>query len=168
MIQLDITSIKNTPGEVQNVEQFFSLGEIKSQHGLITFDSPVMLKGTLSNEAGILVLSGYLQGDVSVLCGRCLEPFKLTINTEIDEFYYSELINGEEPGEEWVKFKGNKLDVSGELIKSILADLPMKILCSQDCKGLCPICGINRNQGKCSCANDDIDPRLELLKKLLD
>ncbi len=168
MILLDIARVISTPGEVQSIEKYFSLGEIQSQLGLVTFDSPIMLKGTMSNEAGILSLSGYLLGSANVTCGRCLEPFKLDFKAKFEEIFYSNLIDGQEPSEEWVKFEGSKLDITDEAIKSILADLPMKVLCDENCKGLCPVCGINRNQKECNCKNEDIDPRLEALKRLLD
>ncbi|MGB9809870.1 MAG: YceD family protein, partial [Caldanaerobacter sp.] len=49
----------------------------------------------------------------------------------------------------------------------VILSLPMKFLCKEDCKGLCPICGTNLNYGSCSCKREDIDPRLEVLSKLL-
>ena len=51
--------------------------------------------------------------------------------------------------------------------EDIFLSLPTKILCSEDCKGLCPKCGVNLNLGKCSCKKE-IDPRLAALKELLD
>ena len=56
-----------------------------------------------------------------------------------------------------------------ELIRTdILLELPTKFLCKEDCKGLCPTCGKNLNEGACNCQTHQIDPRLEVLKQLID
>lgn len=61
-----------------------------------------------------------------------------------------------------------KLDLDELLRSDILLELPYKYLCREDCKGLCPSCGKNLNEGPCSCNLHQVDPRLEVLKKLID
>ncbi|MFW5872616.1 MAG: YceD family protein, partial [bacterium] len=88
---------------------------------------------------------------------RCLEKFEYNFNIDIEK----EL---------------NKLDIKDikevdirQILKSnIFLDLPIKPLCSEDCKGLCPQCGQNLNKGDCNCERDIIDPRLAKLEKFFD
>ncbi|MCL6560327.1 MAG: DUF177 domain-containing protein, partial [Firmicutes bacterium] len=63
-----------------------------------------------------------------------------------------------------VPFHGDVLDVTPEVLKSIILALPMKAVCREECPGLCPGCGRNLNEGRCGCVNEDIDPRLSVLK----
>ena len=65
-------------------------------------------------------------------------------------------------------FQGDEIDITEAVLKQIFLNLPMKFVCREDCQGFCPHCGINLNTGKCSCADDQIDPRWEKLKILLD
>ena len=60
------------------------------------------------------------------------------------------------------------LDLDELLRSDILLELPYKYLCSEDCKGLCASCGKNLNEGPCGCNLHQVDPRLEVLKKLID
>ena len=60
------------------------------------------------------------------------------------------------------------LDVDEELSEMLEMDFPSKILCREDCRGLCPKCGANRNHGSCSCPEKEVDPRLAPLAKLLE
>ncbi|MBQ7217580.1 MAG: DUF177 domain-containing protein, partial [Synergistaceae bacterium] len=59
---------------------------------------------------------------------------------------------------------GRVLDVMPQIEESIYTLIPTKILCREDCKGLCPNCGADLNYGECSCRNENIDPRLEALR----
>ena len=60
-----------------------------------------------------------------------------------------------------------RYDLDPLITEDIFLDLPSKLLCSEDCKGLCPVCGKNRNEGDCGCEKQTVDPRLEILKQLM-
>ncbi|WDU84060.1 YceD family protein [Caloramator sp. Dgby_cultured_2] len=59
----------------------------------------------------------------------------------------------------------DRINLEDMIIDNIILSYPAKILCSDDCKGLCPVCGKNLNEGQCECLKDVIDPRLEALKQ---
>ena len=61
---------------------------------------------------------------------------------------------------------GSTIDLAGIILEQLVVNLPIKPLCSDGCKGLCPKCGANRNTETCGCVDDDVDPRFEILKKL--
>ena len=64
--------------------------------------------------------------------------------------------------------ENESIELDDLLREDILLELPTKFLCKPDCKGLCPGCGKNLNEGKCDCSARQVDPRLEVLKQLID
>ncbi len=114
---------------------------------------------------GILI-QGDFYTEVETDCVRCLEPYTQPIRTHTDElFYYPPSLA---PEGEFVLGEDGFIDL-GPLVREIsLLEMPMRPICKKDCKGLCPECGQNLNEGSCDCTIDDIDPRLAALKALLD
>jgi uncharacterized protein len=109
-------------------------------------------------------------------CGRCLEAFELPLSVAIDLFFLPD--DGTELVEQDIELKerdlvvgsyrGGRLDLAEVLREQIYLSLPLKRLCRDDCQGLCPTCGVNRNKEACSCPQiPDTDPRLMGLADLL-
>ena len=73
----------------------------------------------------------------------------------------------EESGDDYIEAPDYKLDTDALLRDDILLELPSKFLCKESCKGLCPKCGKNLNEGPCNCNTNETDPRLAVLKQLL-
>ncbi|MCF6462681.1 YceD family protein [Clostridium sp. Cult1] len=100
-------------------------------------------------------------------CGRCLEPFtkeeKTVLSGKLSEKTDEIGLDGED---EIIYYMDEKLDLSEYIISAIILSLPMKPLCHEECKGLCPVCGINHNKEDCQCVIEDVDPRLAILKDL--
>ncbi len=99
-------------------------------------------------------------------CGRCLEPF----NKKGTAVLTGQLINKtsntlEDEIEDAIYYEDDKLELTDDIINTIALSLPMKPLCSEKCKGICPSCGTNLNREKCDCEVDDVDPRLAILKE---
>ncbi len=168
MYQLDVSGIKNTPGEVLPLDVAVRMNNLQTDHGELSFNRPLRLKASLANEGGTLRLTGLLEGTAGIACGRCLDLFELPVKAEMDEVYYNEAQQDLVPGEEWVPFRGDRLDITPELVKAILSNLPMKMLCREGCRGLCPKCGNNLNRTGCGCPTEEIDPRLEVLRRFLE
>ena len=68
--------------------------------------------------------------------------------------------------EEAETFAGEEIDITSSIKRNLLLNLPMKVVCKEDCKGLCSICGSNLNHGDCGCDKTHIDPRFESLRSL--
>lgn len=126
------------------------------------------------DEESVHVL-GRIGASLELSCGRCLEGFSLPVRQQVDVFYLPE-----RPGEgeeEDVELKDRDMIVAyysagridlGELVREQLyLALPMKRLCREDCRGLCPRCGVNRNHEGCDCPPEETDPRLAPLAGLL-
>ena len=103
-------------------------------------------------------------------CNRCLKEFTNKLETVLSGrlIEKSQNIENQDDDETLIYFEGDNVYLEEPVITSVLLALPMKELCSEKCKGLCPTCGVNLNTEKCSCEVDDIDPRLAKLKELLD
>ncbi len=105
---------------------------------------------------------GQFSTKLEVECVRCLESFQLALIVPMEEMFTFSAAS--DPtyviDERW-------LDLRQPLREQIMLALPMHSLCRPDCKGLCPNCGQNLNEGPCTCSTEDIDPRLEDLRKLL-
>ena len=127
-----------------------------------------------------LHVRGRLDGTIDVDCARCLERYAVTLGQELDLFYLPVAAGQPEAQEEEVElsdrdvvvgyYEGDRLDLGEVMREQVLLGLPLKPLCREDCRGLCPHCGKNRNAGPCGCTPEEEagDPRLEPLRKLFD
>jgi len=136
--------------------------------------SPVALSFDIDRqETGRYRVAGRLTGELELACSRCLEPFRLPVATEFDLRYVPRVENagdGEREVEEddlsTAFYDGDEIDLSQLITEQFQLALPMKPLCRDDCKGLCPHCGTNLNTGTCECDQKWEDPRLAALKAI--
>jgi uncharacterized protein len=171
MIKLDVSRIKNNPGGKEHFLKDFEMQPIDTEIEEIFFNKPVALDLTILNNDGLLNLTGKLEGNVRLACSRCLELFDMPVFAEMEEVYYNESQNNDlsaDDGGEWIPFKGDKINITTEVVKSLLSALPMKLVCRQDCRGLCQNCGVNLNTSCCHCPKEETDIRLQVLKQLLE
>ena len=120
-------------------------------------------------------VTGHARTRLRVDCSRCIEPFEVPIDAAFDLRYVPQEANageGErEVGEEDLStafYREGMLDVVDLLREQFVLALPMKPLCREACRGLCPQCGTNLNHAQCACAPAWEDPRLAPLKSLLE
>ncbi len=123
------------------------------------------VKGSVKNQTGIVSLTAEVSFLIDALCDRCAAPVKEENTIDISHILVSQLNDSDNDNFFLIDSMHFNLD---ELIREdILLSLPTKILCRDDCKGLCPYCGANLNEKQCGCKKP-VDPRLEALKKFLD
>lgn len=113
-----------------------------------------------------IYLSGLLRSKIEQECVRCLEPTEVPLELEIDELYYYP--PGTAPEGAYVVGENAYIDLAPLVRELAWLNVPIKPLCKPDCQGLCMECGQNLNLGDCDCEVEDIDPRLEVLRKLLE
>lgn len=136
---------------------------------------PVHLSGELHKDGAEVAFSGDIETVATLSCSRCLEPYPLPLDLHFDLKYTAEpeaAGAGESRVDEHsitvVHFDGARIGIDDLLAEQILLGLPLKPLCREDCGGLCPHCGTNRNTRACGCSTErGADPRLAALKKLL-
>lgn len=113
-----------------------------------------------------LVTDVNLSGRTHAECARCLDEFDLPIATEFTELY---AFDERSMSESQLLIPANhQIDLAPLAREYLLLDMPITPLCRPDCKGLCPVCGINRNRERCEHQQESIDPRLSVLKDLID
>ncbi|MBE3587188.1 MAG: DUF177 domain-containing protein [Thermoanaerobacteraceae bacterium] len=165
-MHIDVSKIKASPGERMHLELEAPLPSLEAGGERVEFTGPARASLEVSNTGKALRVEGRVKAQLRPQCARCLEPFTLPVETEISETYYPE--GGGEAGpeerEEWIPFSGDMLDITPEVLKSLMLVLPMRFVCREDCRGLCPRCGQNRNLASCDCPVEDVDPRLAVLK----
>ncbi len=117
---------------------------------------------------------GALAARVPLVCGRCLEPFPLTVTSAVDTRFVPSPRGRAEERElgaddlETDTYDNDLIDIGALVVTETTLGMPMKPLCREDCRGLCPVCGGNRNVAPCACQPKAADPRWATLKGLAD
>jgi uncharacterized protein len=122
--------------------------------------------GSITNTGPCYHLDGELEAKLELVCARCLKRYQLNLHVPLDENYVKNEAIEEE--EDLRRFQGDEIELDEAVEEGLNLSLPLRGLCDNDCQGLCPICGANRNLVECNCKEERIDPRLAILGKLLD
>ena len=130
------------------------------------FAKPVSVIGKVLNKAGVTELSLECNVTVKKPCDRCGVETVKEYTVPVNRILVTELV--EEDNIDLLLVSDYELDLYEVCLGEILLALPMKHLCSEECKGICSICGKNLNEGSCGCKTKSVDPRLEVLLKLLE
>jgi len=135
--------------------------------------SPVDFVADVRKDGPKVRATGRVRATLECACSRCLEPFTIPVDATFDALFLPAAANTGEADAEvadddlGVSFYANDTIDLGEVVREqFYLAIPMKPLCREECRGLCPVCGINRNREVCSCESTWVDPRLEPLRKL--
>ena len=118
----------------------------------------ILFSGSLTDSAGILRLSGTVRCELSAPCARCLAPVSARHSAKAEGVVSTE--EGEEAEDDRVIAEGEEIDLLKTAESALLPGLPFRLLCREDCRGLCPVCGKDLNEGDCKCEKRAVDPRL--------
>lgn len=135
---------------------------------------PIVVEGTADRFAETVTIRGAARGMVEEVCGRCSKTFERPLDVEF--LVFSDRLGSDSPVDseelerdgDLVYHDGVMLDISDAVREAIVLSMPISPLCRDDCRGLCPHCGVDRNVESCRCAETARDPRWEALKKLKD
>jgi uncharacterized protein len=162
-MQIDVSSIKSSKGASMKLNLSESFEFFNTHLGELEFKEPIVLEGTISNKGDNFLLNATIKTTISLKCNRCYKPVARVIDLPIEEIFSNNAVGKDE--EIWA-FAGNIIELNPVIISNIALDIPMKVLCSDDCKGLCPKCGHDLNESDCGCDMTEIDPRFEKLWSL--
>jgi uncharacterized protein len=151
-LKIDLTILENI-GNKKHIDTEISFKNLSFRKRDIIIPEMLTLTLDIYTAEKSFIFTGSLEGKLILECSRCLENFPYNIKIDIDK-------NIEINEVKDLK----RFDVNEMLEKDIFLSLPIKSLCSEDCKGLCSQCGQNLNDGECDCDNENIDPRLAELK----
>ena len=150
--------------------------ELEEKIGIEGFSvsSPVKAQLAVSRTAHEVMITGSLFVELEMECSRCLKGVRQAQDLPVSVVYHpADEIGSEKHGlhddeMDLGFYTAEELDLQELIREQILLSVQMKPLCSEACRGLCPKCGIDLNSSTCACVQKEIDPRLEVLKKLLD
>ena len=135
--------------------------------------APVDLAFEVNKDKDRFRLVGTATTELELACSRCLEPFRLAVNASFDIRYLPASEASTEPEREVEEedlgtsyYRDDQIDLNELLREQFYLALPMKPLCEEACRGLCPHCGTNLNTGSCNCVAAWEDPRLAALRQL--
>jgi uncharacterized protein len=136
-------------------------------------EGPLRVHLAISRHGNEVLVRGKVALDVGLECSRCLRSFSTALESELERYLEeAKGCGGDEEGdltEEEIDIdplERGVIDLREMIAEQIHLSLPVKPLCEENCRGLCPRCGVDLNKETCSCAVDETDPRWEALKQL--
>ncbi len=166
---IDLASLGVSP---KQVEISFARDEIDID-GEATITSKVAFNGQVSRRDERTFVRGAIRADAVLDCTRCLEPVERAIDITFEDVFVQSLAESDKDEAEIAVeqldealLESEEIDLAEVVREQILLELPEQIFCKEDCRGLCPQCGGNRNLIDCSCERDQVDPRWAALKNL--
>jgi uncharacterized protein len=137
----------------------------------VTFEKPVQVELTVSKSKDQLICRGKVIVPVKLECSRCLAEYEENLLSDLNFVIDLAVAPGKmNTGEDsyFIADPTSAFFVIDDLVReAVILALPLKPLCSEDCKGLCPVCGTDLNKSKCRCVMEKADPRWDQLKGLL-
>lgn len=165
-MKLDLSKLKLHPRES---ESFFL--QVRGNDDLLAgmggkFIGPVEVEIEIENTGRLFTGRGNVRTLLQLPCARCLQDFTYTVDTEFQAVIAENPGQNQNSDDDAVFLEGEMADISPIVEETIFMAVPICPLCKDECQGLCPICGRNRNTSTCSCKEENIDPRWEKLKNL--
>lgn len=168
LMQLDLTRYRRP---LSQFERTFQPSEVGDAGDAYRVAAPVHLVFEIQKDKDRFRLVGTVETELELSCGRCLEPFRLPVAGPFDLRYLPASAASTEAEQEVADedletsfYSDDQIDLNELLHEQFYLALPMKPLCREDCRGLCPQCGTNLNTGTCSCDTSWQDPRLAALR----
>ena len=169
-------SIKEMEVRKVRFDETFQPGEIDFSDEQMRQSSPLHATGVaelLANTEGEVRIQGHLTVKLESECDRCLGRAEFPLDTRFDLFYRpaqslsaAEEVAIDEGEAEMGFYEGAGMELEDILREQIVLLLPMQRVCSTDCKGICPVCGKNRNESACNCHEEPVDDRWSALRKI--
>ena len=170
MLALDLNKIRTAE---ERFERVYQPDQVAAPGDAFRVVAPVELAFDIHKDKDQFRLVGSVKTTLELPCSRCLEPFAWPVDASFDLRYQPHARNTGEREREIEEddlttafYENETIDLGQLMREQFYLVLPMKPLCRDDCKGLCPACGTNWNKGTCDCTNQFEDPRFAALKAL--
>lgn len=165
---INVSDILREAGANQSIQCSLNLEDITWQGEPLQFKKPLSVSGNLANSGEMLLLNANVRGKVLLQCGSCLQSYEHNLDFSFEARL--EKPSAQENMDAFV-YEGNEFDLSDIIWEFLLLEIPISRRCQENCKGLCPHCGTNRNEKTCQCINTEendpdvaLDDRLQALK----
>lgn len=161
-MKLELISIISNNGATLDFENDLTFKSTEFLGSVYEFSGPLHVVGKIENISGTLLLTAEVNGKIKSECARCKKPLEICVSYDMREI----LAQNADEDDDAVVLDGTLLDLNETVLSNFYINVPSKILCSPDCKGLCSHCGANRNETDCGCEEDNIDPRFAVIDDL--
>ncbi|MBN2852500.1 MAG: DUF177 domain-containing protein [Clostridia bacterium] len=160
-MKIDITGIAGKHGA--SIKVSCDINPMDLEHEILGVEllDTIKLDCVLTNYTGDILVTGEVKGRYKASCHRCLQEINGEYKLDINERF---VMQSDDMDYESYVYEGHHVDLTSLLIDNILLSFPTVVLCKEDCKGLCPICGQNLNQDICTCDKQGINIKMEKLK----
>lgn len=145
---LDLRRIFEIPGEKQEFDYEIPVS-VADDYKNIDLSLPISVKGVIKNKSGVISLDYKADYRLRHKCDRCLIEFERDYAVYCDAVVVKSLSS--EDNDDYIVVGGNELDLDEHIISDLILHFPSKVLCKEDCKGLCQFCGADLNETVCSC-----------------
>lgn len=146
---IDLKGLFENEGGCLKVEGEISPARLKEIDSF-SFVPPVTLRGVISNRVGMVTMKYTVTAAVDDVCSRCLRKLNRVFSFDFEHILVREKYD--ENDDELILAEGECLDMDELGVSDLLPEMPSKLLCRRDCKGLCPICGADLNESDCGCS----------------
>lgn len=168
-LRIRIADLMKEVGSSKDVEVAFDKPEISVGELLFRLPEALVAELSITNAEESFLVRGSLKGIAEISCSRCLSPAKIKIEIKIEEEVLSidEIESDDADGlPDSYSHDYDSIDLSPMIEQTLIIDLPAVPLCKNDCAGLCPVCGLDRNLDQCDCELERTDPRWDALNSL--
>jgi uncharacterized protein len=169
-MRIELDKLEEEGGKFARV---YEADELPLDEPDIRLVEPAAVSGRIQRAGREVELRGRLQTKLEVVCGRCLKPVELPLATEFKERFVRAVSWAAEEQHELqaedldlAVFDGEGIEIDDLVREELLLAVPVNVLCREDCRGLCSVCGIDKNLGDCQCQTNEVDSRWEKLKEL--
>jgi DUF177 domain-containing protein len=171
-MRVELASLEGGKGSFAHT---YEPGELVLEDHRLRLVSPITVSGAIRREDGRVKVNGSVEGRVQVECDRCLKLVELPVNSKFKLDYVStqdyvaqQAVELSEEDLDLAVFDGEAIDIDALVTEELLLAVPDHLLCKDDCKGICPQCGVDRNATECGCDSAEVDPRWSGLKELIN
>ena len=152
---MQINICRANDGIFYDFDGTYAMDDGEFQGREVEFLTPIKIKGKYVTDKGDVYITSKAECDVMMSCDRCLEPVKETLVFEVDETYVRpDSIRAND--EDIFTYESNLIVMDEAIEQSLYLAIPIQVLCKEDCKGLCPICGCNLNKTTCDCNSEQV------------
>lgn len=166
---LNLSDVLNEEGKTELKTAQWELESFESRMGSFAVISKEPILFQLTNiSSGKAKAEGSIHMKFMAACDRCLKQVPIDLDIEFERVVTAPSYDGEEEADDLSFMEGYQLNVETFVYNEILENWPVKILCKEDCKGVCPKCGQDLNERECGCDTFVPDPRMAMIKDLFE
>lgn len=164
---IDVRPILEDLGETIDLDVVIPLPTLVVGYEEFVPRAGAQLTGTLTNTGAGVVLLAQARVPLQAECSRCLREFELQVEVNVDGFYVAHGAEAGLPEEQEVAFiEGGSVDIMGAIVSAVALELPFAPLHDENCLGICPVCGADRNESPCNCELDSAESPFAVLRGL--